>query len=110
MHLPMQITSISRIKHPPWSTLKVVGEHVTVNEKCGVKETYDLLFLDSKQFCVQTVEDNNVLKVFSRFGALDVVKEDIVHILATNDKSQSSIGMIYNFFRHKIIKDSVKIN
>ena len=89
----MQITSISRIKHPPWSTLKVVGEHVTMNEKSGVKETYDLLFMDSKQFIVQTVENTNAQKVFSRFGALDIVEEDIVHILATNDKNQCSLGM-----------------
>lgn len=65
-----------------------------MKEKSGIKETYDLLFMDSKQFVVQRVENTNVQKVFSRFGALDIVEEDIVHILATNDKNQSSLGMI----------------
>ena len=97
MHLPFQISKTSKIKHPPWSTIRIIGENISRNEESenNAKETHDVLFLDSKQFVVQTLGDKKSQKVFSRFGVLDIVKDDIIQIFPSYDRSQSSLSKIY---------------
>ena len=94
MHLPLQIATVSKIKHPPWSKFRIIAEHITPNEKsdCPIKEIHDILFLDSRQFIVQGFGNFKSQKIFSHFEALDVVKDDIVHLFLSSDSKQTSLG------------------
>ena len=95
MHLPLQVTNLSKIKHPPWSRLRIIGEHVRSNlsnSEGPRKESYDLLLVDSKQFIVQTIGNCKSQKAFSCFEALDVIKDDIIHTFLSNINTQSSLG------------------
>ena len=95
MHLPLQVTNLSKIKHPPWSRLRIIGEHARSNlpnSEDPRKESFDILLVDSKQFIVQTIGNCKSQKVFSCFEALNVIKDDIVHIFLSNIKTQSSLG------------------
>lgn len=94
MHLPLQIATVSKIKHPPWSKFRIIAEHITPNEKsdCPTKEIHDILFLDSRQFIVQGFGNFKSQKIFSHFEALDVVKDDIIRLFLSSDSKQSSLG------------------
>ena len=93
MHLPLTINSVSNIKHPPWSTFRIIGErNIKEKEDDEFKLKYDLLLLDSKKFVVQTIDDRKSHKIFSRFDVLDDIRDDILQIFPSSDKKQSSIG------------------
>ena len=94
MHLPLQIATVSKIKHPPWSKFRIIAEHITPNEKsdCPIKEIHDILFLDSRQFIVQGFGNFKSQKIFSHFEALDVVKDDIIRLFLSSDSKQCSLG------------------
>ena len=96
MHLPLQIATVSKIKHPPWSKLRIIGEHITTNENSDwpIKQIHDIVFLDSRQFIVQSFGNFKSQKIFCRFEALDVIKDDIIHVFLSNDSIQSSLGKI----------------
>ena len=95
MHLPLSINSVFNIKHPPWSTFRIIGER-NMNTKTDddFEPKYDLLLLDSRNFVVQTINDNKSQKLFTRFGTLNVIKDDIINIFPSSDKNQSSIGTL----------------
>ena len=95
MHLPLSVNYVFSIKHPPWSTFRIIGER-NMNTKTDddFEQKYDLLLLDSKNFVVQTNNDNKPQKLFTRFGRLNVIKDDILRIFPSSDKKQSSIGML----------------
>ena len=81
MHLPLSINSVFNIKHPPWSTFRTIGER-NMNTKTDddFESKYDLLLLDSKNFVVQTINDNKSQKLFTQFGKLNVVKISMINM------------------------------
>ena len=93
MHLPLVVNTVKQVKHPPWSSIRIIGERNTdKGDRDEAAEKYDLLLLDSKSFAVQTISEKRSQKFFNHFDALNSIKDDIVHIFPSNDKKQASIG------------------
>ena len=93
MHLPLTINQVKHVNDPPWSSFRVIAErniHQNPNEETVQK--YDLLLLDTKQFGVQPISENKSQKLYSQFDVLNILKDDVVHVFPSNDKTQTSTG------------------
>ena len=97
MHIPLNIDSVKKIKHPPWTSLNIIGERNKYETRTNqMVNKYDLLLLDSKQFAVQTFNRKNSSKViFTHFDAMNSIQDDIVQIFPSRDKNQASKGRYY---------------
>ena len=94
MHLPLTLSRVNYLRDPPWSSFRIIAErnvHKQAHEE--TQQKYDLVLLDSKQFAVQTFTDK-AQKIYHHFDALNILKDDVVHIFSSNDKNQPSTGNI----------------
>ena len=93
MHLPLAINEVRHVKDPPWSSFRIIDERNIYDKPNSESvEKYDLLLLDTKQFAVQTISKKKSQTLFTQFGCLNILKDDILHIFPSNDKQQSSTG------------------
>ena len=97
MHIHLNIGSVKQIKHPPWTSLNIIGERNKYDHRTNqIANKYDLLLLDSKQFAVQTFSSKNSSKmIFTHFDAMNSIEDDIVQIIPSRDKNQASKGTYY---------------
>ena len=97
MHIHLNIGSVKQIKHPPWTSLNIIGERNKYDPRTNqIVNKYDLLLLDSKQFAVQAFSSKNSSKmIFTHFDAMSSIQDDIVQIFPTRDKNQASKGKYY---------------
>ena len=82
-----------------WKKQEIEYPAVTIKLIClktdwPIEKIHDILFLDSRQFIVQGFGNSKSQKIFSHFQALDVVKDDMIHLFLSSDSKQSSLGIM----------------